>query len=182
MGMLFVAALILAWPTFGLSIVAWIVFNFYHVKKRVDQNEKAKTSGLAVVISKVFDGEHEKFFRSLDIPLLTGYEITEEDAHQAGRLIMNYLIQNPDDGIGFLEGVAAWTVQDGSGDTDYIEAALAAKSERDYNMKANVHLFAYRAVETLMVNNKNLKCFRSVNLAKVMEFRSIIEMKKIIHR
>lgn len=177
MGLLFIVALVLAWPTFGLSILAWLVLAFFKSKAKVDAIDERENR--KALIEPVFGGRFSEFFKALDIPILHGSHVSEADAHQCGRHIMTYLAHNPQEGALFLQGLKKWQTK---GSHQLCDPVTAAKSERDYDAKAEIHLVSYRAVEALMANNNNLRCFRSINFGKVMEERMILDLQTLTAR
>ncbi len=79
MGLLFIVALVLAWPTFGLSLVAWFVLMWFNAKQKVagiHRREEMKT-----VIEPLFRGQFAEFFLALDVPTLFEEFTAEEAAH-----------------------------------------------------------------------------------------------------
>lgn len=160
MGILFVVALLLAFPTFGLSLVAWFALFVIRAKAsatRVRKREKVKTT-----IEPLFDDRFDDFFLSLDMPFHSSAEMSEADAHQCGRHIMNYVAHNPSEAALFLKGIENYSFG------HPCHPGLAALCERESGGKGEIHAVSYRAVEALMTNNK-LKCFQNVDLAAVME-------------
>jgi hypothetical protein len=178
-GILFLLALLLAWPTYGLSIVAWIglvvLKGISNGKARVDAIDRREERKL--VIEPLFAGKFAEFFRALDIPMLIGLRVDQEAAHQCGRHIMNYIAHNPTEGALFIEGLKKWHTKGGSPLADPV---VAADSERKFDAKGEIHLVSYRAIEALMTNNKNLRCFQPVDYGKIVQYRSTMEMDAIL--
>lgn len=170
MGILFVVALILAWPTFGLSLVAWFVlvwFNSRHKVAGINRREELKN-----VIEPLFMGRFADFFHALDMPTLTE-ELTEQEAYQCGRHVMNYLAHNPSEAAIFMKGLEKWRTK---GSPTLCDPVTAASDENNLNAKGEIHLTAYRAVEVLMTNNSDLRCFSKINLPLVALNRSTLEV------
>lgn len=176
MGLLFILALVLAWPTFGLSILAWLVLAFFRSKKKIDAI--AERDNRKVLIEPIFGGRFSEFFEALEMPILHGLRVDETDAHQCGRHIMNYLAHNPQEGALFLQGLKKWQTK---GSHQLCDPVTAAESERDYDSKAEIHLVSYRAAEALMTNN-NLRCFGSINFGKLVEQRMMLELDGLAAR
>lgn len=168
MGILFVVALILAWPTFGLSIVAW--FALQAIKKKVASSAQDE---LRSSIEPLFNNKFAEFFMALDIPSYEWEKISSEDAHQCGRHIVNYICHNPSEANLFFRGVSRWR---GSAADNLPSPVTAADSEKKLNKKAEVHMVSYRAIEALMTNNK-LRCFASIDLASVIERKAVLELR-----
>lgn len=177
MGILFVVALLLAWPTYGLSILVWLGLMFFKAKKKVNEIDRRKE--MAVVLEPLFNDRFDDFFLALDIPYVHGYHITREEAKQCGRHVMNYIAHHPSETAIFMKGLEKWRVRINSSSLDPIEAAQA---EMNLDEHAEMHYIAYRAVETIMKNNPNLKCFHKVDLAAVYEYGSAMDLALLLGR
>lgn len=174
MALLFVIALVLAWPTFGLSIVAWFVLLFFKSKgnaEKINRREEVKS-----IIEPLFQEQFSDFFMALDMPLHHGCELTKDEAHQCGRHVMSYLSHNPSEAAIFMQGLKKWATK---GSSQLCDPATAAGDEKNYNAKGEIHLTAYRAVEAIMTNNNSFKCFHKIELGSVMANRLIIDMKSL---
>ncbi|WP_162782131.1 hypothetical protein [Arenimonas caeni] len=158
MGILFVVALVLAVPTFGLSLVAWAVVALMRAK-----GKRARRDNATAKLEPVFAGEFADLVLSLDVPLREGQELTEAEAHQCGRHIMKYLANNPSEEAVFKRGVNKWKIGSAVGDWS---PALAASSEAANGGWGDVHAVSFRAIEALMTNN-TLGCFSKVDLPEV---------------
>lgn len=172
MGILFIIALLLAWPTFGLSIVAWLAILFIKAKgnaSRVEKRERVKE-----VIEPMFGDRFAEFFFALDMPTFKWEEVSETEAHQCGRHIMNYIAHNPTETTEFMNGLKNWTTK---GDPNLCDPVTAAKAENTYNAKGAIHAVSYRAVEAVMTNNR-IKCFEKVDLAGVTAARAMLELNQ----
>lgn len=170
MFLLFLIALVLTWPTFGISIIAWIILFLFKAKKNADKMDRRMQ--FLPIIEPLFQSRYSDFFMALDIPLVSGYSISEADAERCGRLIMNYLAHNPEEAAIFVKGLDKWKTV---GSNSLCDPVTAAQSEKMYDAKGEIHLTSYRAIEALMTNNKNLKCFGSINYGKIIQYRTMIE-------
>ncbi len=171
MGILFIVALILAWPTFGLSLVAWFVLVWFNARRKVagiNRREEVKN-----VIEPLFQGRFSEFFNALDMPTTLNEKLTEQEAHQCGRHIMNYLAHNPSEAAIFMKGLEKWRTK---GSPTLCDPVTAASDESNLNAKGEIHLTAYRAVESVMTNNSGLRCFSKINLPLVALNRSTLEV------
>jgi len=169
MSWLFILALILAWPTFGISILAWLFLAFLKAKKRagkIDQMRQTKT-----VLDPLFQERFSDFFSSLDVPFKNGETISNEEADHCGRLVVNFIAYNPEEMELFINGLKRW--KDGTGSA-LCNPIQAAKIE-SFLSKAEVHLAAYRAIEALSVNNKDLRSFQKINIPLMKERMVSIE-------
>lgn len=181
MGGLFIVALLLAWPTFGLSIVAWVVLAFFNAKKNAYKNNQRRV--ISEIISPMFVGKYGVFYCELDVP----YEAYADDPRgffdrdpspdcipvQCGRHIVNYISHNPEEAALFVEGLKFWSIKGRSALYDPVEAA---KCERVQKEKRNIHLVSYRAIEALMMHN-NLPCFNGVDLPLLKQYIDAIEAR-----
>jgi hypothetical protein len=176
---LFLVALLLAWPTYGLSIVAWIAVivlrGISHGKARVDAIDRREERKL--LIEPLFGGEFAEFFMALDLPILIDVPIDREAAHQCGRHVMNYIAHNATEGALFIQGLKNWGTKGGNPLADPV---IAAASERKFDAKGEVHLVSYRAIEAIMTNNRNLRCFHAIDYGKIVQYRSTMEMEAIL--
>lgn len=173
MGILFIIALLLAWPTFGLSIVAWFALLFFKAKgkvNRIEEREKVKE-----VIEPLFGGRFSEFFLALDMPIYDWEEMSEAEAHQCGRHIMNYIAHNPTETSEFIRGLQKWKTKRAPNLCDPI---TAAQDENRYNAKGEIHAVSYRAVEALMTNN-SMPCFKKVDFAGVLEKKAMLDIDQL---
>lgn len=175
MALLFLLALLLAWPTFGLSLLAWFALGFYHANVKVAAGERRRK--VADDIGPLFKEKHDEFYKALDIPYLTQRTISDDDAMRCGRHIMNYIAHNPHELKIFMSGLQRWKTK---GSYEPCDAITAATCENDYNAKGEIHLTSYRAIEALVANNPNLKCFSSVNLSRLAKYISSLETRGLI--
>ena len=125
MGILFLIALLLAWPTFGLSILAWAGFAVIRGINRVNKKVEAidRRRDVASAIDPIFGGKYEEFFLALDIPKRPGQHFSSMNATQAGRHIMNYLAHNPTELTIFIQGLARWKTKGSDALCDPVTAA-----------------------------------------------------------
>lgn len=138
--------------------------------------DKRQSVDVSSIIYPMFDGRHGEFFLNLELPILSDYKISEPDAKQCGRHVANYLANNPDEAYLFLNGVRRWFTITGKDFSDCNPASVA-ELERDFNEKAEVHLTSYRAMEALMTNNHDLKCFTAVDYGKLVQDRMLLEIR-----
>lgn len=163
MPLLLIVALILAWPTFGLSLVAWVALVALNAKKNQEsivRREEAKT-----VIEPLFREQFAEFFLALDLPTKFRQKLTDGEAHQCGRHLMNFIAHNPNETRSFM---AALTQQANRNSSNSLDPVAAAKD-------TGLDLLCYRAVLALMTNNPNLGCFSKIDCGKVLEEASKIE-------
>lgn len=161
MGWLFILALVFAIPTFGLSLLAWFVLQWFNTKQKVTgitRRQEMKT-----VIEPLFRGEFAEFFLALDVPTLFE-EFTPEEARQCGRHIMNYLAHNPSETAIFMKGLEKHRDRIGGLALDPIGAA---QEETTRNSKGEIHLTSYRAITAITTNNSSVGSFRKANLAAI---------------
>ena len=57
----------------------------------------------------------------------------------------------------------------------YDVVATAEHETELYNGYGKIHLVAYRAIESIMTNNKNIKCFSKIDFGSIVEFRERLE-------
>lgn len=172
MGILFLVALVLAWPTYGLSVVAWLVVMFLKSQGTVAKSNERRNR--KIFIEPLFTGRFADFFNALDIPRIPGRTISDADAHQCGRHIMNYIAHNSGEGVLFMQGLEKWRTK---GDDRPCHPVTAATDERRLKAKGEIHLVSYRAIDALMTNNPNLRCFDSINPAAIRGRRQELESR-----
>ena len=172
MKILFLIALFLAWPTFGISIIIWFILLFLNAKENVKAIERREHN--LQVIEPLFEGRFVEFFMALDIPIYGWEKITNEDAYQCGRHIMSYIAHNPEEAVILVQGLEKKQLE-------YpCDLITAAEDERDLNAKGEIHIVTYRAIEALITQNK-IKCFEKIDLAGVLERQARLEIKKILN-
>ena len=174
MGILFLVALVLIWPTYGLSILAWLIFAF--LRGQAEKGKVEHRKEIAGEISGLIHGQYAKFFLALDMPFWIDSEISQAEADQCGRHIVNYIGHNSQEYAVFVKGLLKWKTK---GSFNF-EPIIAAQSEKDYKCFAEIHAVCDRPIVALMANNKNLKCFGKVNLPELMSKLSDIEMKMLL--
>ena len=177
MGILFVIALLLAWPTFGMSIIAWFVLMFLKAKGNVDKVDRREE--IKNIIEPLFQKRFRDFFMALShISIVTGCDLTDEEAHQCGHHIMNYLAHNPSEAAILMQGLEEWRTAQWrtDGPLELCDLVATAEHETEFaNGYGKIHLVAYRAIESIMTNNKNIKCFSKIDFGSIVEFRERLE-------
>lgn len=171
MTLLFIVALLLAWPTFGISLLLWFAILVFRGKQQADATARRHVT--SEVIEPLFRGRFSDFYKALDIPHKFDADITDESAHQCGRHIMNYLSHNPSEAAIFVKGLKKWALKGSGNLCDPVEAA---ETESRYDAKEEIHLVSYRAIEALMKQN-SLRCFNSVDLDALSQYISAIESR-----
>jgi hypothetical protein len=161
MAVLFVLALLLAWPTFGLSLVAWLILGFFKSKSKAIKADRR--SSVLQAISPLFGERYAEFYEALNVPRLVFEAPSKDEAYQCGRLIVSYIAHNPSETALLLEGLKLRTLHGNSNLWDPVDAV---KCEAQHSAMGNIQLISYRAIETLMTQN-NLPCFRYVSLPEV---------------
>ncbi len=172
MSILLIIALILAWPTYGLSLLAWLVLLHFSSKRKLKGIDRMREN--QPLIDSLFRKQHAEFVRTLDLPYLSGLRLSEADANQCARHLINYLAHNPDEAALFIKGLEKWKPLNS---TQLSDPVTAARSEKQYNAKGEIHLTSYRAIEALMTNNKGLKCFELIDLGKLMQERILLDTR-----
>lgn len=157
--LLLLVALILAWPTYGLSLVAWFLLSLIRAAARraaIERRQERRAQ-----LEPLFEQRFDEFFLALDVPMNTTREVTSQEATQCGRHILNYLAHNPGEASLFMKGVEKEARRFGGRKPDPV---LAARRESMDHAKAEIHLSCGRAILAVATNNPNLQCFRNVDL------------------
>lgn len=169
----FLLALLLAWPTFGLSLLAWFGWRMWIGYSRAKASQKSEV--MTALLEPVFRGEYAMFAMGLQLPypdhLLDedfndGGVRTQKDMHQCGRLIMKYLAHNPKEAEAFIDALKYYGTTK-QGEFEEPHEVLDWEFYR-YRCDGPLKVVSYRAVAALMSNN-TLTCFRSVDLGTVKE-------------
>lgn len=162
MVLLFLLALLLAWPTFGLSLIAW--FAWFYLRAKNETDKVTARQEIQPLLEAVFTNRHAEFFNALEIPIKPStVGISPADAHQCGRHIMNYIGHNRDELQVFLEGLKRWAKEDGQ----ICHPADAALIERRLGGEGDVYRVSLRAVDAIVSRNPQLPCFKSIDLVRL---------------
>jgi hypothetical protein len=157
--LLLLVALILAWPTYGLSLVAWVLLSLIRAAARRAAIERRQD--LRAQIEPLFEQRLDEFFLALDVRMSSRHEVTNQEATQCGRHILNYLAHNPGEAALFMKGVEQEARRFGGRKPDPV---LAARREVMDDAKAEIHLSCGRAIVAVATHNPSLQCFRNIHL------------------
>jgi hypothetical protein len=165
MTLLFLLAVLLAIPTFGLSILAWIVWFFLVAQN----NAKDKITGLdhmratRSVIKPLVGGTTADLYQALNVPnalIDTGSEARDA---QCGQHILNFISHNPDLVQAFME---ALKLQQVKGSVSLPTAIDTIELERSWDDGGPMHFLCYFSIGTLTAQN-SLPCFDNVDTASM---------------
>ena len=174
--LLFLLALFLAWPTFGLSFLGffgWIAWTGYSRGNMVHKRE-----ALSLLLEPMFDRNVEggqgyvRLIESLRLPWRRedAYDgFPEAEYRQCGRLVMLFLANNPPEAAAFIKAMREIDP------TDFSAPHETLDYEEQNRQGNDLRLICYRAVEALMTNN-DLPCFAGFDLAEIS--RRVTEMTK----
>jgi hypothetical protein len=176
MGLLFIVALVLAWPTFGLSLVAWFLLAWFSAARKAA--DKKLREQRRTLLELMFQRRFADFFLALGVPTYSRAEFTAEEAEQCGRHILNYLAHNPGEASLFIRGVEKHSLRNGAAPYD---AAAAAHDEKCCSAEAEIHLVAYRAIVAIASNNKDMPCFSNVIVPRLKSRADDIEKTRQNH-
>lgn len=161
MMILLIIALVLAWPTYGLSLIAWGAILI--LKCKLPNGSNARKSHL----ESIFHGRYADFFLSLDIPTVSalyGTSMSADEANQCGRHIANYISRHPDEMKLFISGLERWRTK---GSPELCDPVTAAREECRFKAWGEIHIVSWRAAEAVMKNNRHLTCFKKVDLREI---------------
>lgn len=162
MNLLFLLALLLAWPTFGISLLAWLIVVFINSQKRTDKIVARRER--AILLEPLFTNQQADFFNALEVPLKPAIAaVSHDDAHQCGRHIMNYIAHNPTELHAFVDGLKRWARDDGQ----MCHPVTALHVERRLGRGGGVHAVSIRAIEAMVTQNPGLQCFQQIDLARL---------------
>lgn len=183
--LLFLLAVFLAWPTFGISFLAffgWIAWSGYSRAKNAEKRE-----AFSLLLKPIFEYEHilgerapedgySYFIDELGLPFKNGCSSDANDSYPTiaqkktcGRLVMQFLAHNPREAATFVKAVRKI---DSAGDSELGEVLMyessdALKLNYEY-YSSDIRLVCFRAIQALMTNN-NLACFEWCDLERVSE-------------
>ena len=110
--LLLILALLLAWPTYGISLILWFALLFVRSQEKTHKIN-ARCEKL-VLFEPLFTNRQADFFEALEVPLKPAIgTISHNDAHQCGRHIMNYIAHNQSELQRFVDGLMRWPRDDG---------------------------------------------------------------------
>lgn len=170
---LLLGAVFLAWPTVGLSLLAWFGWLVW-LRVRADRDAKTRKA-ISGKLKVLMDGHHIEYAGGLMLPYTEGVAYEARTAAQLeamGRIIQRFLVQNPKEADKFIAAVEAQCGCDGDLCVSPPTEALMYEDDRE----PLVQLVSYRAVEALMTHN-SLPCFQTVDLAAVSEHVTEIEQR-----
>jgi hypothetical protein len=161
MKLLFLLALLLAWPTYGISLIVWLTVHFISIEKKTDKIDAGRET--AILLEPLFTNQQADFFNALEVPLKPAIgAVSHNDAHQCGRHIMNYIAHNPGELLAFVSGLKRWASDDGQ----MCHPVAAVHIERRLG-RGDVLAVSLRAIEAIVTHNPNLQCFQSIDLARL---------------
>lgn len=166
MTILFILAILLAIPTSGLSILAWIVWFFLAARNKA----KDRVSGLnhmratRSVVEPLVGGDKAEFYQSLDIPKTYAEKRSEPHDSQCGQHILNFISHNPDLTQAFMEALKLHRLK---GSASLPTAIEAIEFERGWQ-GGPIHHICYFAIATLTSQNR-LPCFDDVDIVSMTE-------------
>ena len=164
MTLLFLLAVLLAIPSSGLSIVAWVVWFFLSARKNV----KEKGTGLdhmratRATIEPLVGGTWSDFYQALDIPKNSKKSSFEANDTRCGQHILNFISHNPHITQAFMNALKLHRVKGNPSPTTAIDSI---RFERDWQ-GGPVHYICYLAISTLTSQN-NMPCFDDVDMVAV---------------
>lgn len=176
MTILFLFAILLAIPTSGLSLLAWIVWFFWVAWNKA----KEKSSGLnhmratRSVVEPLVGGDAGEFYKSLLIPKIYTEERGGSHDSQCGRHILNFISHNPEITQAFMEALKFHRLK---GSASLPTAIEAIEFERGWQGGGGpIHHICYFSIATLTSQNR-LTCFDDVDIAYVTDMMTQISGK-----
>lgn len=166
MTLLFLLAILLAIPTYGLSLLAWIAWSFLaarnKAKERINGLEHMRAT--RSVVEPLVGGTWSEFYQALDIPKRHGDERNDARDSQCGQHILNFISHNPDATQAFMEALKLHRLK---GSASLPTAIEAIRFERGWQ-GGPMHNLCYLAIVTLTKQN-SLPCFDNVEVTSVMK-------------
>jgi len=160
MNLLFLVALALAWPTAGLSLVAW--FALFVLAKIRQKRGPANIKEKKELLEKIVDGRYIEFFNSLDFPKKPDHLINDDHARTMARLIINHISKHDDEMKLFIDGVSRWVNKD----SQEVDVVKMIELEKDDENRGGIHYASYRALLSLIRNNK-LEIFNGIHVTNL---------------
>lgn len=165
MTLLFLLAVLLAIPTYGLSLLAWFVWAFLAARN----NTKDKITKLdhmratRSVVEPLVGGTTAEFYQALDVPNVLFDTGSEARDAQCGQHILNFISHNPDLVQAFME---ALKLQQLKGSPSLPTAIETIEFERSWDDGGPMHFLCYFSIGTLTSQNR-LPCFDDVDTASM---------------
>lgn len=166
MTILFLIAILLAIPTYGLSLIAWAAWFFWTARN----NARDRIAGLEhmratrSVVEPLVGGTRSDFYRALDIPRINADTRSETLDLQCGQHILNFISHNPDATQAFMEALKLHRLK---GSASLPTAIEAIGFERGWQ-GGPMHHLCYQAIATLTAQN-NLSCFDDVDMLSMVK-------------
>ena len=114
MGILLLVALVLAWPTFGLSLVAYFALRLVrgYLQAKAQMEGKQRRADFRTLMEPLFQGRIEEFFVTLEIPrwAWADGEFTKEEARECMKHILYFFSDNPDEAAQFTRALESHRV------------------------------------------------------------------------
>lgn len=162
MKLLLLVALLLVWPTYGISLILWFALLFIRTQNKTDKIDARRER--AFLLEPLFTNRQADFFNALEVPLKSAIgTLSYNDAHQCGRHIMNYIAHNPGELQIFVDGLKRWARDDGQ----MCHPVTAVEIERRLGGRGDLYGVALRATEAIVTRNPNLQCFQSIDLVRL---------------
>lgn len=166
MTLLFLLAVLLAIPTYGLSIIAWLVWFLLAARN----NAKNRIAGLdhmratRSIVEPLVGGSWSDFYQALDIPKIYAGACSESHNRQCGQHILNFISHNPDLTQAFMDALKLHR----SKESDSLPTAVEAIGFERSLQGGPMHHICYFAIATLTSQN-NLPCFDDIDTASMTE-------------
>jgi len=162
MTIIFLLALLLAIPTYGLSLLAWIVWMFLAAgrtaKDRVTGLDHMRATRSAV--EPLVGGTRSEFYQALDMKKTRSGTKSESRDSECGQHILNFISHNPDFTQAFMEALKFHRLK---GSVSLPTAIESIELERSWQ-GGPMHHICYFAIAALTVQN-SLPCFDDVDIA-----------------
>jgi len=154
--------LLLAWPTFGISIIVWAGAAWMISKQKLQKIETRREE--ASKLEPIFEDRYAEFFNALHVPLKPAVgAIAHDDEFRCGRHIMNYIAHNSGELSTFMAGLQSYPRADGQ----MCNPAIAVELDRRLGGKRETFTVCIRAIEAIMTRNPDLACFKSIDLERL---------------
>lgn len=177
----FLLALLLAWPTFGLSLAVWLAFAWMSAKG-AGYAKNSLDDQIEYFKKRYFPGESQAVFMQILAGEQESYGLTVlngEEMMTLGNIIIRYIVTHPDMTMKFEDIVSRYqrltafgTPQPACG-----QAVRAINLERDVTgIGGALHHLCFQVIQTLRINNPSHRIMRKLDQEDLETAIEVLEM------
>jgi hypothetical protein len=177
----FLLALLLAWPTFGISLAVWLAFAWMSAKG-TSYAKNSLDDGVEQLKRKYFVGESQADFMRVLAGDQESYALTvlnDEEMIRLANIMIRYMATHPDMRMEFEAIVSRYESLRAFGPPDPAcgRAVQAITIERNINdIGGKLHYFCYQIIQNLRINNPDHSLLRRIDLEELDSTLDTLEM------